>query len=75
LNTEDFTSVELWLSDALIDLDRAVRVIANGEPVFEGTVPRTEAAIDASLRARPDPAMVATARLTVAVPPAARTPE
>lgn len=75
VNTEDFSSVELWLSDALIDLDRTVRVIANGEPVFEGTIPRTEAAIDASLRARPDPAMVATARLTVAIPPAARTRE
>ena len=72
VDTEDFTSVNLWLSDKLVDLDRPVRVVANGVPVFEGVVHRSEAAIDASLRARPDPSMIATARLPI---PTKKTPE
>jgi predicted esterase len=72
VDTEDFTSVNLWLSDKLVDLDRPVRVFANGVRVFEGVVHRSEAAIDASLRARPDPSMIATARLPI---PTKKTPE
>lgn len=63
--------VELLLSDALLDLDRPVTVIANGAPVFEGMVARSRAVIQESLAQRPDPAQCPTARLTVetSVPP------
>ena len=37
----------------------------NGAPAFEGEVPRTRAAIEASLAGRPDPSLGATALLVV----------
>lgn len=58
-------TIDLWLSDALLDLDQPVRVVMNDTQVFEGVIPRTQDAIEASIRSRPDPAMIATARLTV----------
>lgn len=53
----------LRLSDRLLDLDKPVRVIANGRTVFEGKVARTAAVIEASLRERADPASAAMALL------------
>lgn len=55
----------LRLSDALVDLDRPIRVTVNGRAVFHGRVPRTAAAIRASLRERFDPASAATALLAL----------
>ncbi len=55
----------LRLSDRLIDLDKRVRVVVNGRAVFDGKVPRTAAAIVASLDERADPASAATALLTL----------
>ncbi|MDJ0277546.1 hypothetical protein QLH51_12145 [Sphingomonas sp. 2R-10] len=51
----------LRLSDRLIDLDKPVRVTVNGRVAFAGKVPRTAAAIVASLAERADPVSVATA--------------
>jgi hypothetical protein len=58
-------SLTLRLSDALLDLDRPVRVMAAGRTVFEGSVPRSFAAVAQSLREREDPGTVATALLPV----------
>lgn len=58
-------TIELLLSDALIDLDKPVTVSVNGSEVYHARVPRTAEAIAESLRLRPDPAMIATARLRV----------
>jgi hypothetical protein len=58
-------SLMLRLSDALLDLDRPVRVIAGGRAVFEGSVSRSFAAIVQSLREREDPETVATVLLPV----------
>lgn len=55
----------LRLSDHLVDLDRPVRVTANGRALFAGRVPRTKAAIRASLLERFDPKSAATALLTL----------
>lgn len=55
----------LRLSDRLLNLDRAVRVLVNGREVHAGTVKRTARAIADSLRERFDPAAVATATLTL----------
>jgi poly(3-hydroxybutyrate) depolymerase/transglutaminase-like putative cysteine protease len=55
--------LNLRLSDALIDLNRPIRVLIAGKTIFEGQVPRTLAAITQSLQERPDPRTVATALL------------
>jgi predicted esterase len=55
----------LRLSDALLDLDRPIRVMAGAKVVFEGTVPRSFAAVVQSLGEREDPDTVATALLPV----------
>lgn len=54
----------LCLSDNLIDLDKIITVYIDGfGQVFEGRVPRTEYAIEDSLRHRADPTIAATAYL------------
>jgi hypothetical protein len=63
LETPASGSVILRLSDALLDLDQPIRVVACGKTVFEGKVKRSFAAIVKSLREREDPDLVATASL------------
>lgn len=55
----------LRLSDHLLNLDRPVTVTVNGRIAYKGKVPRTAAAIQASLAERADPASAATAMLTL----------
>ena len=62
------TAVDLLLSDALVDLDQPLTVIANGRQVFHGKVERREEVIAAALADRPDPASCPTAKLTVTTP-------
>jgi pimeloyl-ACP methyl ester carboxylesterase len=56
----------LRLSDALLDLNKPIRVLAGGKLIFEGKVSRSFAAIVRSLHAHEDPAMAATAVLPIA---------
>ncbi|HTA30048.1 MAG TPA: hypothetical protein VK731_06165, partial [Candidatus Cybelea sp.] len=65
IETPSSGSLTLRLSDALLDLDRPVKVEAGGRTVFEGSVPRTFAAIEQSLGEREDPSSAATALLPV----------
>ncbi len=66
LTTPDhLSSIRLRLRDDLVDLSRDIRVFVNGERVFNGVVPRTQAAIDRSLAERNDPSSAATADLVV----------
>ncbi len=65
IETPSSGKLTLRLSDALIDLDHPVRVTAGGRTVFEGSVPRTFAAIEHSLDEREDPSSAATALLPV----------
>jgi predicted esterase len=58
-------SLVLRLSDALLDLDRPVRVVAGGRTIFEGNVSRSFTAVLQSLREREDPETVATVLLPV----------
>ncbi len=58
-------SLTLRLSDALLDLDQPVKVLAAGKTIFEGKVQRSFTAIVQSLREREDPETVATALLPV----------
>ena len=58
-------SLTLRLSDALLDLDQPVKVVADGKVIFEGKVPRSFAAVEQSLRECEDPDLVGTAFLRV----------
>jgi pimeloyl-ACP methyl ester carboxylesterase len=58
-------TLTLRLSDALLELDQPVRVVAGAKTIFEGKVARSFAAIEQSLREREDPDTVATALLPV----------
>ncbi len=53
------------LSDALVDLDRPIRVLVNGREVFQGRVFRRAEVIRESLEERADPRTAATAKLTL----------
>jgi poly(3-hydroxybutyrate) depolymerase len=54
-------SLRLRLSDRLLDLDRPVRVVANGKEWFNGQVTRQARVILASLQERADPISAASA--------------
>jgi predicted esterase len=58
-------SATLRLSDALVDLDKPVQIIAGGKTVFDGKVLRSFEAILHSLRDREDPSVAATALLRI----------
>jgi hypothetical protein len=58
--------IVLRLSDALVSLDRPLRVSVNGLEVFQGRVRRCADAIRESLQERADPRSAATAKLTLA---------
>ncbi|MCX6929277.1 MAG: hypothetical protein NT154_39565 [Verrucomicrobia bacterium] len=58
-------NITLRLSDALLDLDKPILVIAGQKTIFEGKVPRSLASIAQSLREREDPDSVCTAILPV----------
>jgi transglutaminase-like putative cysteine protease/predicted esterase len=66
IETPSSGSLTLRLSDSLLNLDQPVRVMAGGKVIFEGSVPRTFAAVVQSLHERADPASAATALLPVA---------
>lgn len=66
IESKDLSQITLRLSDELVDLDKPVEVVANGQKVFSGFVPRTEEAIEHSLEQRNDPTSAATALLDVA---------
>ena len=55
----------LRLSDALVNLDAPVTVTVNGQPAFQGKVPRSEAVIRAAMKERLDPQICPTALLTL----------
>ncbi len=65
IETPSSGSLTLRLSDALVDLDRPVRVEAGGRTLFDGSVTRNFAAIEQSLREREDPTSAATALIHV----------
>jgi hypothetical protein len=65
IETPGTGSLTLRLSDALLDLDQPVRVVAGGRNVFEGQVSRSFAAVEQALLEREDLETVATAQLPV----------
>ncbi|MEZ6014008.1 MAG: dienelactone hydrolase family protein, partial [Planctomycetota bacterium] len=67
LDAPDTKALTLRLSDRLLSLDQAITVKLGGREVFSGVVPRTRAAIEASLAERLDPLSVATALLPLSL--------
>jgi hypothetical protein len=65
IESADVDSCVLLLHDAIVDLDRPVTVIANGERVFDGMVRRTERVIRESLGQRLDRGLTPSAKLDV----------
>ena len=61
----EVSPIKLYLNDLLLDLNQPVKVKLNDQQVFEGIVPRTHAAIEASLADRMDQPLIATAILEV----------
>lgn len=57
--------IQLRLSDALLDLDKPVRVLVAGREVFDGAVTRRASVVLESLSERLDPSAVATALLAL----------
>jgi hypothetical protein len=63
--------LDILLDDAMVDLDQPVRVVSGGAVLFEGRVPRTVDALQASLVERGDPKGAFPAAVRVALPLAA----
>ena len=58
-------TLQLYLSDALLDLDQPITVMRDGKEAYKGTLTRDEKAIATSFQTRPDPKQAATAILTL----------
>jgi hypothetical protein len=56
------------LDDRLLDLDKSVKITANGETLFEGLAPRTIASLEATLKGPGDPKLAFAAEVPVTVP-------
>jgi hypothetical protein len=65
IETPNHGTLTLRLSDTLLDLDQRVRVVAGGQTVFDGAIPRSFAAVEQSLREREDPSSAASALLPI----------
>lgn len=60
--------ISLLLNDALLDLDKPITVICNGEEVFNDKVERSAEVIENALEQRPDPTSCPTAVITITTP-------
>jgi len=67
LTATDVPRIVVRLSDALVDLDQPVTIVAGEKVLFEGRVTRTIAAMDKSFAERADPASVCTAAVGVGI--------
>jgi hypothetical protein len=65
---EGVTSVKVLLSDAMVDLDKPVRIEFDGKAIYEGLAPRTAADLAGTLAGRGDPEMVFPASVSVELP-------
>ena len=63
--SSDYTAATIYLSDAMMDLDKPVRVVFGDKVLFEGTVSRKPAAMRQSLRERGDLSYVFPVRIDV----------
>ena len=64
----DYTSLTVYLNDALVDLDRPVRVECGGNVLFEGKLDRSPATMRQTLAERGDTSYIFPASVTVKLP-------
>lgn len=64
-SAEGLTGVTVLLSDAMMDLDKPVKITKGGKTLFEGKVQRTIASLAASLEERADKGLMFPARVSV----------
>ncbi|MDR0528944.1 MAG: hypothetical protein LBG69_04965 [Zoogloeaceae bacterium] len=64
--SNDYGSLSIGLNDAMIDFESPVRVIVDGEVIFDKKVRRNAAAICMSVRDRYDPGLMFSAYITLA---------
>jgi predicted esterase len=64
LRADDGLKIRLFLDDKLVDLEKPVKVILNGKPVFEGKIPRNLATIVKTLESRGDRELIYSAEVT-----------
>ena len=65
LESSDVPSITVRLSDAMLDLDQQISILANGTERFAGTVSRTIATLSRTLQERGDPRLVFSAEVPV----------
>ncbi|MCC9641758.1 hypothetical protein LOC71_05690 [Rhodopirellula sp. JC740] len=68
LESNDVSEVEVFLDDRFIDLDQPIKIVGNGQTVFEGHVHRTIATLVQSLEQRSDTELAFPSRVTVTLP-------
>jgi hypothetical protein len=68
VTSSDVDEVTLRLSDALLNLDMPVTVVANDDEVFGGVVERTIATLARTLDAREDPELMWSGEMVVEMP-------
>ncbi|HVT81915.1 MAG TPA: alpha/beta hydrolase [Phycisphaerae bacterium] len=69
LETADYDKVTVRLSDAMLDLDKPLTIIAAGKPRFTGMPNRTIATLSKTLHERGDPAAVYAAEMEIGLKP------
>lgn len=67
LRCSGIEKLTLRFNDRMLDLDKPVRVLQNGKPLFEGVLPRTVATLAKTLEGRSDRDLMFCSEVTVAV--------
>ncbi len=65
ISSDEVSDFEIWLNDAMLNLDQPVEVFVNDVQVFASPVKRTLAAMLESFQARPDPSLRYSAKIEV----------
>ncbi|MFI3299085.1 MAG: alpha/beta hydrolase [Rikenellaceae bacterium] len=65
IEKSDYSSFKIWLNDEVLDLDKEVRVIYEGEVLFSGMVERTKENIEESISGRYDRDYVFSGSITI----------
>ncbi len=65
IEKSDYKTLTIWLNDEILDLDREVEVVYNGEQIFKGKVARTKDNIYRNMEMRVDKAFAFPAKVDI----------
>jgi hypothetical protein len=74
ISTEHVRRLTLFLNERLVEFDRPLRIVVNGQPAFEGLLTPDAGTMLRDARQRRDPSMVFSTSLTIDVPAPAAPP-